>query len=1794
MAAARGDRTLRTPRRFLLATAVTEVAAHPELARPELVDDVRRMERLFLHELGYERGADLGLDPTREQLTKALREFATDPERAPGDYVALYIATHGVTDDDGSHYLLTADSTLRDPYGTALPTEQLVGQLWQGAAAVERLLVLVDSCYAEEGTDHALRTALDARRFRTAEPGHGSTGLVLVASSRRKEEAYTGALSAAFDRAVRRRATAGNAPPYIGIPQVMAAIQADPEVPQAQQPVWSLPKAVGDIPAFLPNHRHIPGVADRPLEEIDRVIALGSRERRARQEELRGFFLPRARGTDVPTEMVWDFTGRHTALTDLTHWLAPYRAAERLCVVTGDPGSGKSSVLGMVGVLSDPELRDSVPRTGLPGTLPVAGAVAPPVNAAHKSTRQLLDALSAAAGSAAETLGALTVHLQTRTRPLVVLIDSLDEALDPQQAVAELIAPLADPERRLPLRLLVGARPHVARRLPASSLTVDLDAERYADPSAVRAYVRRLLDMPGTPLARAAPEHVDATADAIAEAAGRSFLVARITACTVAREPQAPDPDDPAWRDALPRLPGEAMERDLDQRLGPLADRARDLLRPLAYAQGAGLPWAGVWPRLASELSGRAYSDDDIVWLRRAAGSYVVEGIEDGGSVYRVYHRALIEYLRESAVASRVQSTITRALRGIDHPYVRRYLALHAAEGGVLDPMVQDARFVLSADAEQLLAALPRLRTEDGRRAARAVRDVEALLRDRLADPDDPEARARLRLAAVCRKADALAGSCDRGDGALPWRVRWAAWNAQGGERRYDGLGGSLDWGIVVPGVGGAQFLEKRYGRREAGVWDLDTGELNTLADDSLWVNGYTLTAPPQLPGHVVVLEQETHFRFDFYGDGPTERWRVLHLWDVRALTRCTWRLPPHPLVDHDDWRGLAREAQVVVVPDLPGGPPARAVLRFPGGARLDYALTARGSLPAMSKRRLRELPSYEREKRERWQRQQAAECVQAVNRDPRLTAMAARRDVAGGLLTGHEDGTVRTEPDGRVIRTGHHGAVERIEHAVGHPAGGLLVTAGVDRTLRLSSLVTGKPVRTLLDTGYIVESFAVHRVGQQWIVAVSTGEGALHRIDLDSGRPVGLPLRIDSTFVTRVATFGLGTVPCVSVQSRGQGLQLYDLVTGDRIGGTVPLHEATAVARAGGIVAVGGSDGVVRQWPGARAADTHQVTAHEDSVLALGEVRGPGGAPALLSVGRGGDVRCWDTRTPRELWHTGTGQPAPSCATVGRTADGRDLVVTADLGGGVRVRELTAGLPVAERQFRVEGPVTAVTTGRVRGWDMIVAVTAHGRIACWDTTRRQWAAVGLDRGARATWTTALALDPHGTGRLLVGRDDGMVEEWTVPECRPRGEPRALHRGGVRALGFLGRQAFSTGYDHRVVAVGGDWETRMPFPVGVLAPGADGALLCGDDDGQVWQLTGTAAHWQVTEALDAVPPVSALAFVTDEAGRTGLVTGCSDSSVQVRDGADGILRHRLRPVCESGVAELVTAAWRSPGRAPRRLCFARSELGVLEYWDFSAPGGPRRTGTPLRTPVPHHRDGPLWLRTLPEPGGGGGESVLSFAVWDDRSTTNVAVHDVARGPLADLPCYDHDVAPGCHDVGVLRAGDRTVLAVPVRTHGLVLLDQDTGHRVRLPDRGVRAVELLAPQDEDPARRLLLIIGEARTRAVPWAAVDLVFRKQEGAPPAVRRAPVPRLDDGELRSHRAALRAPRYAVVCTGGHTYAVASGRTLALVGVEDGTVRARVTLPSACRSLAAGPQGELAVGTRNGVLLFDPLHPTL
>ncbi|NUP47505.1 MAG: WD40 repeat domain-containing protein [Catenulispora sp.] len=491
------------------------------------------------------------------------------------------------------------------------------------------------------------------------------------------------------------------------------------------------------------------------------------RQDQARETAFRDTMLVRAMaypGDDAKAG--WWFTGRNAALEGIAEWL---RDTDPVCVVTGDPGSGKSAILGLVAAVTHTKRRASVPMTTLgvdPERFPVE-AVDATVYAQHMTDAEMVEAIAAVARVTASSASDLLAALDGRAKPLTVIIDGVDEAATPESLCRDVLRHLAQHSQGR-IRLLLGMRPYLVEHLRLGALGIgtlgiDLDGSQFADPTGLRSYAVRILAKSVTlsPYrdGREGSGRRVAVAEAVAEAAGDSFLVARIVAGTLAAAEHAvADPYDPEWRRSLPRNADKAMVEDLDRRLGTDAQRAIDLLRPLAFAQGEGLPWENLWPALASAMSGREYGDDDVLWLLEEAGSYVVEAVQSGRSAYRLYHQALAEHLMggfDARVAHAafmdvfVDAVPLRADDGCRdwsraHPYALQHLAWHAVQAGRLDDVLEESEYLVHVPPRALTPHLRHAVSE----AARGIASVYRCYLETHSHLEPSERRQILALAA--------------------------------------------------------------------------------------------------------------------------------------------------------------------------------------------------------------------------------------------------------------------------------------------------------------------------------------------------------------------------------------------------------------------------------------------------------------------------------------------------------------------------------------------------------------------------------------------------------------------------------------------------------------------------------------------------------------------------------------------------------------------------------------------------------------------------------------------------------------------------------------------------------------------------------------------------------------------------------------------------------------------------------------------------------------------------------------
>ncbi|MEV8334472.1 AAA family ATPase [Streptomyces niveus] len=372
-----------------------------------------------------------------------------------------------------------------------------------------------------------------------------------------------------------------------------------------------------------------------------------------------------------------------------------------------------------------------------------------------------------------------------RGRPLTLVVDGIDEARNPTRVITDLLRPLTqlrmETDGRPAVRLLLGVRSprkyttvaeSEARRPSTSTPTApstDLlgllirathsgNLIRTDDVEAtmgdIAAYVRALLQAPyegqggaeeGRPellgLDPAQPQlryQHRSLAAAVAEEVSPSFLDARIAAERLRSMRILPSPDDPPWRRTLRKGTEALLREDLGEVArwhDTPAEHLMTVLRTSAFGQGAGLPWADIWPAAVRALCLTPVADPDAV-IRQVMASrlngYLTTAVEDERTVYRPIHERISETLRYSPqfllglpdtdpaehfpeisiTATHAQlvwafgELLPPAPDQPPHPYLRRHLIAHVAAAGLVDDLHVPWRFLPWETSGTVRAAL--------------------------------------------------------------------------------------------------------------------------------------------------------------------------------------------------------------------------------------------------------------------------------------------------------------------------------------------------------------------------------------------------------------------------------------------------------------------------------------------------------------------------------------------------------------------------------------------------------------------------------------------------------------------------------------------------------------------------------------------------------------------------------------------------------------------------------------------------------------------------------------------------------------------------------------------------------------------------------------------------------------------------------------------------------------------------------------------------------------------------------
>ena len=754
-------------RRYLITIGSPDCPNLPRLLRVE--KDIKLIADFFTSDAQqYEHvlKAEISLSASASQIRQELIGWFADPDRREADRVVIYVAGHGdATARFGDHCLLTSDSDPRrsDSY---IRTSDLARWLYEGAGfRPQSILLILDVCYAGGGAADVTKE-LHPAHARVLRDG---AGFWVMATSDPNSEAADGAFVNAFLNVTGDDAwfPAGGAR-YISPADLTEAVNEHfRKHATVQEAVYYVMGGGRQRASFIRNPNFTSDFEGLSFED-------------------RTHWELKARGIDFHGASGWYFTGRKDAIKKLVNWLTAPKSDLRARVVTGAPGSGKSAVLSWLIMATHRATRDAMIEAGLIDTdlrAPPLDAVVAKVNVRGMRVGQIVAALAQAFDADQGELSDLIADLSCRDGPIGIVIDSLDEAAEPTTIERDLLDPLRGCNS---VRLIVGSR-RQGRSIPLRDFAecIDLDSSEYFEQRDVVAFAYRRLTAPNATYA-STDQHVHAhhLADLVATRAARSYLLARLICRSLAEAPPI-DTSIANWAESfdLPVGIEDAFASDLARFPPEKRREIVDLLIPLAYSRGKGLPQKGVWHRIASAVSDRQYTNADLRLLKEEVGYYLIQDTESDEVVYRLFHQTFADYLRRLTAEEDVERRFAEGLAAlvprekgalswdqVREPYLQNHLPSHAAVAGILESYVLDLEFLLNISPMALLAELPGLRSPDAKAAGYAFRRASHWMRAGQAS----RALSYLAWGACQYRSEALERQLRQRVSTLPWSPEWS------------------------------------------------------------------------------------------------------------------------------------------------------------------------------------------------------------------------------------------------------------------------------------------------------------------------------------------------------------------------------------------------------------------------------------------------------------------------------------------------------------------------------------------------------------------------------------------------------------------------------------------------------------------------------------------------------------------------------------------------------------------------------------------------------------------------------------------------------------------------------------------------------------------------------------------------------------------------------------------------------------------------------------------------------------
>ncbi|MER5730350.1 AAA family ATPase [Streptomyces sp. NPDC002138] len=1313
------------------------------------------------------------LDPDRHEM---LTCWKRTQEEAADQPLVVHFCGHGTVGADGGLYLAVRDSegALDRVRATSIEVDSLLRDVEGGSGGP--VLFLLDVCGGGRAVTSQLAHQLSGR-------GRRAWLIAACADDEVTHEArFTTATTTVLDRLARGWLDLSPALEYVPVDLLAAEIDrelacADRQASRVGQSVvrTTQEKAASDVPSFFRNPVYGNDATSRFLARTDAALRQFAIESDPGLDLVH--FATRAAGSSRADTSL--FSGRTTQLQRIADWLDDReRSQERLLAVTGGPGSGKSALLGVTVCVTHPVFAPLKRRivSRVRGFRPTVGAKLLAVHARQLTTRQIItsllhqltDQISDAAGRAASQrpqpvdpsvsgpypedtsadFGRLTDSMRN-AGPVVVILDALDEAVDPAEVLREVLLPLSGHGEEDPVsdpvpdcRVMIGTRlwqdalpslHGITAAKPATRLDLDTQHRKDLTEDLARDLAEYLSDF-------MYPHYPQATTDAIAHRLAHStehgaFLIAALYADHLLSERAAgrhvPD------QQIATGLPCSITEMfDLHTTTLAGADPwIRPVLAALGQARGQGMPLdlihAVALAHAPPELRERPLplTLQDTRDALTTATFYLRTSLDDDQRVlYRYFHQALVEHTASAtdpattlkALLDTVPPADEHGIRrwDISHLYLRRHAAAHAAAAGpgALDPLLEDHLFLLYADPDHLNA---NLHHADGPQAVRRGRMYRTTVAYHSHRHSVAARRSFLALDAVVWHDHLLARTLtttplnhQTAPATPQWATRLSASvdSAPGTQRQAKPV---LAVTTASLQDGRALVLSSRAGEG-ATVWDMGSGrrlrhlvspagEVTALAASFL-PDGRSISVTGDVGGHLIMWDLASGERLRTYKGhaGPVSTIALGSLADR----------PVAVTGSHGNGR--------TVVWDLSTGERLRVV----NAHRSWVSSTALGEVGGRS---IAVTTGGHR----------GGAVVWDVTSGERLHVLGGREEQMSAVAVGELEG----KP---IAVTG---------------------SSGFGRVV-LWDLSSGLQIRTLTGLGHEVSAVAVSKLGGRGIAVVDGGNGQVIVWDLASGQETrslaGQSQRLSAVAVAHPPGEG-----CVAVTGDSGGeLFLWDVGTAGQIRAFVDQYDGISdIATYGDgpyeAVVTGRHDGQVEVWNLATGQPSNAFPSGVSSVSALAVAPVPEARHSALVGGTDGRVIVWDAEGDRPL-HRLAGHVGGVSVAAGGRLNGRGIVVTGGADGRIVVWDPASGDYVPPIFGNHVGGVSALATGTLAdGRDIAITGGTDGQLTIWDLATRQpiRSLAGHLDGVSALATASL---PDGRSIAVAGDWSGRVIMWDL------------------------------------------------------------------------------------------------------------------------------------------------------------------------------------------------------------------------------------------------------------------------------------------------------------------------------------------------------------------------------------------------------------------------------------------------